>query len=73
MLIKSYLSEREEYVNFCQYKSTREKIDVGVPQNLILVPLLFLIHRNDLQNNSSLKILNFADDTLLYRPFNKYT
>ena len=31
-------------VNFCGYESTREKIDVAVPQVSVLRPLLFLIH-----------------------------
>ena len=37
----------------------------------MLGPLLFLIHISDLQNNTSLRVLNFADDTLLYKTFTK--
>ena len=70
-LIKSYLDQRKQFVNFSGYESTCEKIDVGVPQGSVLGPLLFLVHINDLQNNTNLKILNFADDTLLYRTFEK--
>ena len=73
LLVKSYLNEREQYVNFCGYVSTHEKIYGGVPQRSFIGPLLFLIHINDLQNNTSLKVLNVADDTLLYRTFNKNT
>ena len=73
LLIRFYLTEREQYVSFCGYESTCEKIDVGVPQGSVIGPLLFLIHINDLQNNTSLKVLNFADNTLLYRTFNKNT
>ena len=72
-LIKSYLDQRKQFVNFSGYESTCEKIDVGVPQGSVLGPLLFLVHINDLQNNTNLKILNFADDTLLYRTFEKKT
>ena len=72
-LIKSYLDQRKQFVNFSGYESTCEKIDVGVPQGSVLGPLLFLVHINDLQNNTNLKILNFADDTLLYRTFEKDT
>ena len=66
LLIKSYLSKREKNVSFCGYESRREKIAVGVPQSLVLGLLLFLIYINNLQNIASLKVLNFADDTLLY-------
>ena len=70
------------YVNRCyrsycsSYSSNFNKfcnIDVGVPQRSVLGPLLFLININDLQNNTSLKVLDFADNTLLYRTFNKNT
>ena len=50
-----------------------KKIEVGVPQGSILGPLLFIIHLNDLQNNTSLSVLNFADDTLLYKTLTKNT
>ena len=66
------MTEREQYANFCGYKSTCEKVDVWVPQGSILGPFLFLIHFNVLQNNTSLKISNFADDALLYT-INSYT
>ena len=65
--IKSFLTESEQYVNFCGYESTREQIGVGVPQGSVIGLLLILIHINDLQNNTCLKVLNFADETLLYR------
>ena len=31
--------------------------------------ILFLVYENDLQTNTSLKVLNFANDTLLYTTF----
>ena len=71
LLIKSYLDQRKQFVNFRGYESTCEKIDVGVAQGSVLGPLLFAVHINDLQNNISLKVLNFADDTSLYRTFVK--
>ena len=54
-------------------EATWEKVEVGVPQSSVLWPLLFLIHINDLHNNTSLNVLNFADDTLLYKTYTKDT
>ena len=39
----------------------------------MLGPILFLKHINDLQNNTSLSVLNFEDDTMLYKIFTKNT
>ena len=50
-----------------------KKSEVGVPQSSVLGPLLFLIHTKDLQNNTSLNVLNFADGTMLYKTFTKDT
>ena len=73
LLISSYLDDRKQFVSFGGYESTCEKIEVGVPQGSVLGPLLFVIHINDLQNNTSLRVLNFADDTMLYKTFTKTT
>ena len=69
LLLKSYLTERSQFVSFGGYRSNCEKINVGVPQDLFLGPLLFLKYINYLQNITSLKVLNFTDDTLLYTTF----
>ena len=55
------------------YESTGQNIYAEMPQCSVLVPLLFLLHNNDLQNNTNLRVLNFADDTLLYTTVNKTT
>ena len=50
-----------------------KKKEVSVPQDSVLGPLFFVIHINDLQNNTSLSDLNLADDTMLYKTFTKNT
>ena len=65
--IKSYLSNRFQFVQFNSSASSLEKINCGVPQGSILGSLFFLIYINDICNVSSLaKVILFADDTNLF-------
>lgn len=68
-LIKSYLSERKQFVVLNGVRSSLRTIDIGVPQGSNIGPLLFLIFINDLGN---LKLYGtprlFADDTALFYP-----
>ena len=66
-LLKSYLSNRSQFVFVNGELSDTLPIKTGVPQGSILGPLLFLAYINDLPlalNNKS--IIMYADDTTLF-------
>ena len=70
LLLKSYLTERSQFVSFGGYQSNCEKIGVGVPLGSVLRTLLFLMYINDSKSINSLKALNFAVD--IYNIKNTY-
>jgi hypothetical protein len=61
----SYLTNREQYIELYNLKSSKKSISCGVPQGSILGPILVLIYVNDINNATSLSILSFADDTTI--------
>ena len=65
--VKSYFSDRQQFVEFNGFRSSRNKIKCGVSQGSILGPLFFLIYINDICNASTIsEYILFADDTNLF-------
>ena len=73
--IQSYLSQRKQFVEYDEVKSSCKYIICGIPQGSILGPKLFILYINDICNVSTLlKYVLFADDTnLLYEHENYET
>ena len=65
--LKSYLSNRKQFVSFDDFNSNLMNISCGVPQGSILGPSLFILYINDICNVSKiLKFVLFADDTNIF-------
>ena len=66
-MMKSYLTNRTQYVEYNGVASEFSQIQCGVPQGSILGPLLFIIYMNDLPNVAEkFEMILYADDTTLF-------
>ena len=66
LLIKSFLTNRKQYVSINGFNSTEKNVICGVPQGSTLGPLLFLLYINDLHYSMKYSIAShFADDTCI--------
>ena len=71
--MKSYLTDRKQYVEFKNVVSTQNRIITGVPQGSILGTILFII--NIIVISEASKLFNFiiyADDTALNSTLNVF-
>ena len=63
---KTYLSNRKQYVSINGCDSNLADVKLGVTEGSVLVPLLFLVYINDLnQALKFCKVHHFADNTNL--------
>ncbi len=65
--VKSYLSNRKQFVKLGESSSSCLDIACGVPQGSVLGPKLFILYINDIcKVSKTLKLVLFADDTNIF-------
>ena len=70
--IKSFLTNRKQFVSVGDSSSEILDTKMGVPQGSTLGPLFFILYINDMCNSfENLKIVHFADDSTIHTPLNR--
>lgn len=64
-ILRSYLMNRKQFVEYYGKRSQEMEVNIGVPQGSVLGPLLFLLYINDIENFISTFYCAFADDISL--------
>ena len=66
MLLKNYLTNRQQRVKLNNKTSQFESVTMGVPQGTILGPSLFILYINDLLLDMPKNtMVSYADDTTI--------
>ena len=60
-----FLTNRQQYVRTSQEQSSIITTNTGAPQGCILSAFLFVLYTNDLARNNNVKIIKYADDTVV--------
>ena len=69
--IADFVSNRCQQVRVGNCNSSKADVLSGIPQGIILGPILFALFTNELPENISSQCKIFADDTKLYRAANR--
>ena len=68
-LFKSFLSKRQQYLNFEGEISEFANVTCGIPRGSSLSPLLFFLYVKDLPTIANFNATPFADDTQRWARF----